>query len=323
MGRWAAILTGLLALLAWPWMVDQYWLQVSIISGTFVILAVSLNLIQGVSGQISLAHAAFYGVGAYTSALLALRLQVSFWMALPVAVMATALLALAIAIPSLTLRGHYLAIVTLGFGEIIYQVLERWESMTHGVMGLKDIPPPTPLFGLVFDRKVSYYYLLLVLIGLTLFVVTRVVDSRVGRALKAIREDEFSAQALGVAAYRYKVTTFVLGSALAGLAGSFFAHYQRVLTPTEFTFLDSVRLLMMVIVGGMGSIAGSVLGALVLVWLPELLRTVGDYRDMVYGAACILIIVFLPGGLMALLQRARDVVAGSAKRLAPRAAETP
>jgi branched-chain amino acid transport system permease protein len=310
-GRWAALAALLLGLLAWPWLVDQYWLQVTIISGIFVILAVSLNLIQGISGQISLAHAAFYGVGAYTSALLALRVQLSFWAACPVAVAVTALLALVIAMPSLTLRGHYLAIVTLGFGEIIYQALERWESITHGVMGLKDIPPPSPLFGLAFDRKVPYYYLLVALIGFTLFVVTRISDSRVGRALKAIREDEFSAQTLGVPAYRYKVTTFVIGSALAGLAGSFFAHYQRVLTPTEFTFLDSVRLLMMVIVGGMGSVTGSVVGALLLVWLPEVLRTVGDYRDMVYGAACILIITFVPGGLMGLLGRARDWAAGS------------
>ena len=306
MKRWGGALrfvAGALFLLIWPWIISEYWLQVTIVSGIFVILAVSLNLIQGYAGQLSIAHAAFYGVGAYASALLALRLGLSFWITLPLAGLFTGLLGFLIGIPSLTLRGHYLAIVTLGFGEIIYQVLERWESMTQGVMGLKDIPRPTPIFGISFKGKLPYYYLLLSLIGLVVFLVHRIVNSRVGRALKSIREDEFCSQALGIATYRYKVTAFAIGTMLAGLAGAFFAHYQQVLAPTEFTFLDSVRILMMVIVGGMGSIPGSVVGALLLVWLPEILRPIGDYRDLIYGAAVILIIIFMPGGLMEMLQR--------------------
>lgn len=314
---------GLLFLLAWPWLIDEYWLQVTILSGIFVILAISLNLIQGISGQISLAHAAFYGIGAYTAALLALRLGLTSWLTVPIAALVTALVGFLIGLPSLTLRGHYLAIVTLGFGEIIYQMLERWESLTHGVMGLKDIPPPTSILGIPFQRKLPAYYLLLILIAITGFIVHRIANSRVGRALKAIREDEFSAQVLGISAYRYKVTAFAIGTMLAGLAGGFFAHYQRVLTPTEFTFLDSVRILMMVIVGGMGSLAGSVLGAVTLIWLPELLRGIGDYRDMVYGAACIFFVIFMPGGLVeafvrsiSFLQRklARNTLAASATK---------
>ncbi len=294
---------GVLFLLIWPWVVSEYWLQVTIISGIFIILAVSLNLIQGFAGQLSIAHAAFYGIGAYTSALLALRLGLSFWVTLPLAVLFTGFLGFLIGIPSLTLRGHYLAIVTLGFGEIVYQVLERWESVTRGVMALTDIPRPTPIFGIRFEGKVPYYYLLLILVALVVFLVHRIVNSRVGRALKSIREDEVSAQALGIATYRYKVTAFAIGTMMAGLAGGFYAHYQRVLAPTEFTFIDSVRILMMVIVGGMGSIPGSILGALVLIWLPEVLRAIGDYRDLVYGAAVILIIIFMPGGLMEMLRR--------------------
>jgi len=298
---WAGV--GILGLVIWPFLIGQYWLQITIVSGVFVILAVSLNLIMGIAGQLSIAHAAFYGIGAYTSALLTLRLGLSFWVSLPLAMVFTAFLGYLIAIPALRLRGHYLAIVTLGFGVLIYQVLERWESMTRGVMALTGIPRPTPFLGITFRTKLPYYYLLLILIGIVVFVVHRIVNSRVGLALKSVREDEVSARALGVNTYHYKVAVFAVGTALAGIAGGFHAHYQRVLAPDEFSFVDSVRILMMVIVGGMGSVSGSILGALVLIWLPEILRAMGDFRDLVYGLAVILIVIFIPGGLMEMFRR--------------------
>ena len=295
-----SIFLFILSLILLPLIIDSYFLQVTIISLIFVILALSLNLIMGIAGQLSLCHAAFFGVGAYSSALFAMKLNLSFWVVMPMATLFTGLIGFLIAIPSLRLRGHYLAIVTLGFGELIYQVFERWESVTRGVMALTEIPRPTPILGLNFQSKIHYYYLILCLVGFVLFFIHQIINSRVGRALKAIREDEVSAQALGINTHRFKIIIFAIGTSIAGLAGSFHAHYQTVLAPTEFTLVDSVRILMMIIIGGLGSMPGSVIGAIIVYWLPEILRPIGNYRDIVFGLLVVLIIIFCPGGFIEL-----------------------
>ena len=284
------------AILALPVLDSDYLLRVMTMAGIYVILALSLNLVTGYAGQFCLGWAAFYGIGAYTSALLSIHYHLSFWLALPAAGGVAALFGIALGLPTMRLRDIYLAITTMGFGEIIRLVLLNWSDLTRGSMGLPGIPAPA-FFGISMDNGYFYYYLALALAGVTILAMDRIVDSRLGRALIAIREDEVAAKSMGIPTTRYKITAFTVGAFFAGIAGRFYAHYTSFIDPQSFSFGESTIILAMVVLGGMGSIRGSVFGAVALTLLPELLRDIAEYRMIVFGLIMMVVMLVRPQGI--------------------------
>lgn len=291
-------LSFLLFLLSIPLLpVNSFVLRMLIMVGLYSLLALSLNLITGYAGQLSLGHAAFYAIGAYTSALLSLRLGYGFVITAFFAASAAALTGFILGIPVLKLQGAYLAIVTLGFNEIVRIVALNWMSLTRGPMGLPGIPSPT-IFGYHVTTTRQYYYLMLVLVMLTALILYRIIHSRIGRAFIAIREDELAARSMGVNPHRYKILAFVISAFFAGLAGSFYAHFMTYIDPQSFTFEESIQILSMIVLGGMGSMPGAVIGAFILVVSPELLRSLQDYRMVMYGAVLVIMMLLRPQGIL-------------------------
>jgi branched-chain amino acid transport system permease protein len=290
------------ALLIFPLLVKDYLLDVAVLSGIYVILALGLNVVVGFTGLLNLGFVAFYAVGAYMYALLNVKLGLGFWQALPLCLGFTTLSGFVLAIPALRLRGDYLAIVTLGFGEIVRLVLNNWDSLTGGPNGVPGIAPPS-FFGTSLGQLNRYYYVVLAAAVLTSVAVNRVRLSKLGRAWIAIREDEIGASSMGINAMRYKLYSFAFGSFWAGLAGTLFAAKMRFVSPESFTFMESVLILCMVILGGLGSIGGVIIGSVILVALPEVLREVQSYRMLALGVGLILMMVFRPQGLFGGMRR--------------------
>ncbi len=273
-----------------------YALHLAILAGIYIILTVSINLIVGYAGQVSLGHAAFYGIGAYASALVSLHWHLPWPAAALAAVLAAGLCGLALGLPTLRLKEDYLAIVTLGFGVIVDLVFLNLD-ITGGPDGLPGIPQPSFL-GLSFREPWHYLILVVVMVALVLGVTYRLVDSYHGRALRAIRDHEITAQVMGINTPAYKVMIFTLAAGLAGLAGSLYAHYITFINPETFGLHTSILILTMVVLGGMGSIVGSVLGAIILTLLPELLREIHAYQDLVYGGLLVVLLIWRPEGLL-------------------------
>jgi branched-chain amino acid transport system permease protein len=286
----------ILILLTFPFVARDYLLDVAVLAGIYVILSLGLNVVVGLTGLLHLGFVAFYAVGAYTYALLNVKLGLGFWQSLPLCLAFTTMSGFLLAIPALRLRGDYLAIVTLGFGEIVRLILNNWDTLTGGPNGVPGIAPPSFL-GFSMGRMNSYYYIVLAAGLLTYVVVNRVRSSRIGRAWIAIREDEIGASSVGINTMRYKLYSFAFGSFWAGLAGSLFAAKMRFVSPESFTFMESVLILCMVILGGLGSMGGVLVGSLILVVLPEVLRGMQSYRMIAMGAGLILMMVFRPQGL--------------------------
>jgi branched-chain amino acid transport system permease protein len=287
----------LVPLLAVPFMVGDYWLDIMVLSGIYAILALALNVVVGYAGLLNLGFAAFYAIGAYSYALFNTKLGIGFWSALPLSVGITTVAGFLLAFPALRLKGDYLAIVTLGFGEIVRLVLNNWDSLTKGPNGISGIDAPS-LLGAKLGNLSLYYYLVLSFVVLTIFVMKRVEDSKIGRAWVAIREDEIASSAMGINTMMYKLYAFAFGALWAGIAGCLFAAKMRFVSPESFTFMESVLILCMVIIGGIGSIAGAVVGAVVLVFLPELLREAQMFRMIAVGAGLVFLMVFRPQGLL-------------------------
>ena len=279
-----------------PFVSEDYVIDVAILSGIYVILALGLNVVVGFAGLLNLGFVAFYAIGAYSYALIDTKLGMGFWSALPLSVFLTIISGFLLAIPALRLKGDYLAVVTLGFGEIVRIILNNWDSFTKGPNGISGIAPPS-LMGVTIGKLSSYYYLVFCLVVIAVFVMRRVKDSKIGRAWIAIREDEIASSAMGVNILKYKLYAFAFGSFWAGLAGCLFAAKMRFVSPESFTFMESVLILCMVILGGLGSIAGVVIGAVILVFLPEVLREVQTYRMLALGAGLVFLMVFRPQGL--------------------------
>ncbi len=273
-----------------------YILHLAIMAGIYIILTISLNLIIGYAGQVSLGHAAFYGIGAYVSTLAALNWGLPFPLALLLAVLLAGACGLGLGLPTLRLKEDYLAIVTLGFGVIVDLILLNLD-ITGGPDGIGGIPAPMFL-GVRFRAKSLY----LILVGLgvlfTLVLTLRLVHSYHGRALRAIRDHEVTAQVMGVNTPAYKIAIFTLAAGLAGLAGSLYAHYISFINPETFGLHTSILVLSMVILGGMGSIVGSVVGAVTLTVVPELFRRFHDYQDLAYGALLVGFLIWRPQGLL-------------------------
>jgi len=275
---------------------NEYILNTAVMAGIYIILASSLNITNGYTGLFSFGHAAFYGIGAYTAAILSTRLGFPFLLTLPLAGLAAACCGAAIAVPTLRLKGIFLALVTIGFQQITYLVIMNWMSLTRGPMGIPAIPPVS-FFGFELSGNQQYFYLILVLNLLVLFLLSRIIDSRVGRTFVSIREDELAAQSVSINVFRAKVLSFVIATFFAGIAGAFFAHHARFVSADSFKLEETFLILTMLIVGGMGSFVGPIIGAVSLVILPELFRFLAEYRGVVYGLIMIAAILFRPEGV--------------------------
>lgn len=284
---------------------SDYILNLCGVAGIYAIAVMGLGILLGFTGQMSLAQAAFFGIGAYASGWCTTALGWPVWPAMGAAVVISALVGLAVGYPCLRLSGHYLALATIGFGIITQLVLINWKSVTNGSDGMTGIPPPQ-IGSFVFDTYGKYYYIVLVVVVVCAYVAWRIKTTRVGRALEAIRENEIAARACGIDATRYKIVAFVLAGAYAGLAGSLLAHDTKFLSPDSYSFDESVVFLVMLILGGSSSIGGAILGAVLLTFLPELLRPLKTSYIMVYGAAVIAMVIFMPRGLVGLLTAARS-----------------
>lgn len=294
---------------AFPWLVSTgqnfYHVNIMVSALIFVVLGLGLNITVGLAGLLDLGYIAFFAVGAYTYALLNSHFGFGFWLCLPLGGMMGMLFGMVLGFPILRLRGDYLAIVTLGFGSITKIVLENWDTVTGGAAGIANIPRPE-LFSLVLDgreKSVYSYYLILALVALTIFVTNRLKNSRIGRAWMALREDEIACVAMGVDMARTKLSAYALGAFWAGLVGVIFAAHNSFINPDSFTFMDSAMILAMVVLGGMGSILGVIIAALVLKLLPEYLRAFAEYRMLVFGGVMVLMMIFRPQGLISNMRR--------------------
>ena len=316
--RW--IILGLIVVaLAWPFFGNRGAVDIATLILIYVMLGLGLNIVVGLAGLLDLGYVGFYAVGAYSYALLSHYYGLSFWMCLPIAGLMAAFFGFILGFPVLRLRGDYLAIVTLGFGEIIRILLRNMTELTGGPNGISNIEKPT-LFGLSFERraaegmqtfheyfgvaynginKVIFLYLIaLLLVLLTLFVINRLLRMPIGRAWEALREDEIACRALGMNPTVIKLSAFTLGAAFAGFAGSFFAARQGLVTPESFTFIESAIILAIVVLGGMGSQLGIILAAVVMILLPELMREFSEYRMLMFGALMVLMMIWRPQGLL-------------------------
>uniref|UniRef100_UPI0030D98672 high-affinity branched-chain amino acid ABC transporter permease LivM n=1 Tax=Pseudomonas sp. EL_65y_Pfl2_R95 TaxID=3088698 RepID=UPI0030D98672 len=316
--RW--IILGLVVVaLAWPFFGSRGAVDIATLILIYVMLGLGLNIVVGFAGLLDLGYVGFYAVGAYTYALLSHYYGLGFWVCLPIAGLMAAFFGFILGFPVLRLRGDYLAIVTLGFGEIIRILLRNMTWLTGGPNGISSIDKPT-LFGLSFERraaegmqtfheyfgtayqsinKVIFLYLIaLLLVLLTLFVINRLLRMPIGRAWEALREDEIACRALGMNPTIIKLSAFTLGASFAGFAGSFFAARQGLVTPESFTFIESAIILAIVVLGGMGSQLGVILAAIVMILLPELMREFSEYRMLFFGALMVLMMIWRPQGLL-------------------------
>jgi branched-chain amino acid transport system permease protein len=284
---------------------QPYLLHVLILCCLYAIPAVGLNLMLGYTGLVSLGHMAFAGVGAYTAAVLMVDARLGFWLALAAGVVAAGAAGAAIGAICLRFRTHFFMIVTLAFGLMLFSVMNNWDEVTRGAAGFPGIPRPAPLGSFSFGPLPNFYYLALGAAAAAFAAQWIVVRSGFGRVLLALRQDERLAQAKGVNAMLCKTAIFALGSALAGLGGVLHVSFLRVAAPASFSLAESINAVLIVIVGGAGSLAGPALGALVFVGLPEYLRVAAEWRLVVFGALLVVIVLFAPQGLAGFLKKAR------------------
>lgn len=300
-GLWVGITVLILTV---PWMItDRYYFYMIALSGTWTILVLSLNIVLGYTGQVSMCHGSFFGIGAYTSTLLVMKSGWSYWLALPVAAILSSFIGVLIGIPALRSKGSYFAICTLGFGIIVTIILDNWIGLTGGSGGIYNIPPPNSIIlpsqkEISFHSPASQYYLILFIIYFLLFLTRRLIDSRSGRAFLAVRRDEVLAESIGIDPMRYKLLAFTLGAFFAGVAGSFYSWLVGVITPTVSSIYVSFEAIIFLVVGGVGTLIGPILGTLLLTVVPEFLQVIPEYRMLIYGVLLFLTIVFMPHGLM-------------------------
>lgn len=279
-----------------PWVAGAYILHVACLALIYAILGLSLGLVMGYAGQPSFCHATFFGIGAYTSTLLVMEFRVPVWGGMVAAFIISGLFGLLIGCFALRLRGAYFALITLAVSSIGYIIAGNPQAITKGITGISSIPAPEPAN--IFDDKRIYFYLILFFLLFTLFVLRRIINSRVGRAFVAIRENEDFADSVGTNPMQSKLVAFVVGAMFAGIAGSLYAHGIHFISPPLMSLGASFDLVMIVVVGGLGTLSGPVVGAVLLGALPEYLRMIGTYRLIVYGVILILVLRFMPEGIM-------------------------
>jgi branched-chain amino acid transport system permease protein len=302
--RHLAVVCAALTIAALPLVfTDTYWRTNLTICALNVALALGLDFVLGYAGQLNLGQSAFYGLGAYTSTLLITKLGIPFWVALTGAIVVSCLAGMVLALFAVRLRGHYLAIASLGFAVITYQVLLNWISLTQGPLGIYAIPPPPALAlpglpAIDFHDLSNLFYLVAAFALFSYLLLDQLIRSPIGETLIAIREDEVSAASLGINCGVWKVFAFAVGSGIAGAAGCLYASVVGTLVPDTFFVTESFTILAMVVVGGTGTLVGPVCGAILLTVLPEFLRGIGDLRLVIYGVALTLVVLFMPGGVV-------------------------
>ena len=300
----AALLCGALIALWLPFLVSSYGLRLLDLSLISAIAVLGLSFAFGYAGLLHLGQAAFVGIGAYTSALLAARLGVSFWLSMPVAIALTAAVGVGVGVPMLRLRGHYLALATVGFNVTIDIIARNWTDVTGGENGLSGIPS-VAIAGFRFDSDQRFYYLGLAVLAFASLIALAIRHSRFGRAMIAVRDDELACGASGISVLRAKVLAFTLAAAFAGLSGVLYAHYTRYVAPNDFDLVRSITLLVMLIVGGESSILGAIGGTILITFAPELLRFVGEAYLAVFGIGVLVILIVMPDGFAGALSRLR------------------
>jgi len=294
-----------LVLLLIPQLASEYVIYVVVLAMLYAILAGSYDLITGYTGPLTFCHGAFYGLGAYASALLTLKAGFSFWLAFPASGIIVFLFAAIVGYPALRLSGHYFAVTTFFFGHFIYLVLLNTVKLTNGPMGLRDIPAPTSFLGINFHALSASYYLILVFGLLAVVLLFLLVRSGVGKLLVSIRENEELSEAIGVNTAFYKVLAFSISGGVAGLTGSMFAHFFRLLHPTTFAWMTSEMVVIMALVGGMGTLFGPIIGAGIVTLILELMRFAPELRFIIWSVAIILVLIIEPKGLMGIVGRLR------------------
>lgn len=298
--HWWYLILGIIAIL-FPLVVrNNRWIQVANFFSIYALLGLSLNIILGYAGLFQLGHAAFYAVGAYTTAILSTRYDIPIFLLLPISGLLAAIFAILISRPILHLRGDYLCIVTIGFGEIVRIALKNLEitGKSNGIFGISR----PAIAGFVFKQQIHYYYLFLAFVAFTIFAMRRLENSRLGRAWTCVREDELAAETMGIDTVRVKLLAFAVGAAWAGVAGNLYASWITVIAPESFGFWESVIMFCIVVLGGTGNIAGVLVGTVGMIVLPELLRDILEnvlqWRMLVFGAAMIIMMIFRPAGLL-------------------------
>ncbi len=294
---------GFLILLLYPVIAsNRYQVHIVNMALLYILISLGLNIAMGYCGQFNLAIGAFWGVGAYTAAVLNTRLGWPLWIDLPAAMIVSGLIGALVGLPSLKVRSHYLAIVTLGLGEVINIVLVNEDWLTNGPIGISGIAMPSFL-GLALDGDERYYYVILAAVVIGYLIARQIVGNRIGRSFRAIRDDYVAAKAMGVNLGYYQILAFALSAVYAGAAGALFAHLNTYISPDIFEVKATLLVLTLTMVGGMGNLVGSLVGGLTLPILQEYLRAIGNWQLVAYGLAIVLVVLFLPGGLMELTQR--------------------
>jgi branched-chain amino acid transport system permease protein len=290
----AILVTGLL-----PAAMNNYQIHILDLAVLYVILSIGLDLSLGYCGQLNLSHSAFYAVGAYTSAILTTKFGFNFWEALPFSIVFSTLCGILIGLPSLKVRSHYLAIATLGLSIAINNVIINLNDFTGGPTGISGIPKPS-FFGMVLDSEFSYYYLVLVIAVLLFLFARLIVTHSIGRSFRAVREDHIASQALGINIAKQQILSFALSGFFAGIAGTLYSHMLSYVSPDTFNFNEMMFMLTIVVIGGMGNIYGSIAGAIILIVGREWLNQFQNWQQVIYGAMIVLLMVFLPGGLVSI-----------------------
>lgn len=293
----------LLILLLVPAVASEYIVYVAVLAMLYAMLTGSYDLTTGYAGPLTFCHGAFYGIGAYASALLTLKASIPFWLAFPISGIMVFIFAFIIGYPALKLKGHYFAVTTFFFGYFVYLVLLNSTSLTGGPMGLRGINAPESFFGLNFASLQGSYYLILFFAVLFLGFLYFLVHSGFGRMLVAIRENEDLAEATGINTALFKVLAFSLGAAIAGLTGSLFAHFFRLLHPTTFAWMTSEMIVIMALVGGIGTLIGPIIGAFIVTFILEIMRFAPEYRYIIWSLALIIILIIEPAGLMGIVRK--------------------
>lgn len=295
-----------IVLLVFPFIAqNRYQVHIINMAGIYILMSLGLNLAMGYGGQFNLAMGALWGVGAYTAALLNTRLGVPFWLNLPAAMVTAGIFGALVGLPSLKVRSHYLAIVTIGLGEVINIILVNEDELTGGALGIPRIQMPN-FFGIPIDNDERFYYIVLIMVILGYLVARQILRHRIGRSFRAIRDDYQAARAMGVNIAYYQILAFIISAAYAGAAGALFAHLNTYISPDIFEFKSTLFVMTMTLIGGMGNLAGSIVGGLGLPILQEYLRVIEDWQLVAYGIAIMVVVLFMPGGVIGLTQRLQD-----------------
>ncbi|MDY6221151.1 MAG: branched-chain amino acid ABC transporter permease [Candidatus Alectryocaccobium sp.] len=276
---------------------SSYVLRIVTVCMMYVMIAMSINLLTGFCGLMTMGHAAFWGIGAYTAAILSTRYNVGMGVCMILAAVIAGIFSLLLGLATLRLKGYFLTIVTLGFCEIIRLVELNSMELTRGPLGIANIPAPN-FFGVTFSSTNAVYYIMLILVVLTVLLVYNFVHSRIGLAVMSIRDDDLAAASMGVNVYLYKIMVFVISAMIMGVCGAFYAHYIKFVDPSSFTTNASMQMLIMAIFGGLGSIPGTILGASILTILPETIRVLSQYRNLIYGIIIVVLMMVKPDGLL-------------------------